>query len=58
MAWAEKGKELPVKVPLEFKGEDVCPGLKKGLHSFHFYFHFIILLLLLKVAAPILWRAY
>ncbi|KAF3333892.1 hypothetical protein FCM35_KLT01583 [Carex littledalei] len=32
MAWAEKGKELPVKVPLEFKGEDVCPGLKKGGH--------------------------
>ncbi|KAJ3674355.1 hypothetical protein LUZ60_004971 [Juncus effusus] len=32
MAWAEKGKELKVKVPLVFKGEDLCPGLKKGGH--------------------------
>ncbi|KAJ4770825.1 50S ribosomal protein L25 [Rhynchospora pubera] len=30
MAWAEKGKEILVKIPLEFKGEDACIGLKKG----------------------------
>lgn len=30
MAWAEKGMNLKVNVPVVFKGEDVCPGLKKG----------------------------
>lgn len=29
-AWADEGSELKVDVPLVFKGEDVCPGLKKG----------------------------
>ncbi|KAF3438911.1 hypothetical protein FNV43_RR17186 [Rhamnella rubrinervis] len=28
--WAEDGSELKVDVPLVFKGEDKCPGLKKG----------------------------
>ncbi|CAA0814339.1 Ribosomal protein L25/Gln-tRNA synthetase-anti-codon-binding domain [Striga hermonthica] len=28
--WAEDGTELMVDVPILFKGEDVCPGLKKG----------------------------
>jgi len=28
--WAEEGSELKVDVPVVFKGEDVCPGLKKG----------------------------
>ncbi|XP_041004645.1 50S ribosomal protein L25 [Juglans microcarpa x Juglans regia] len=28
--WAEEGSELKVEVPIVFKGEDVCPGLKKG----------------------------
>ncbi|XP_057975725.1 uncharacterized protein LOC131163041 [Malania oleifera] len=31
-AWAEEGSELKVDVPVVFKGEDVCPGLKKGGH--------------------------
>ena len=29
-AWADEGSELKVDVPLVFKGEDVCPGIKKG----------------------------
>ncbi|KAI8019233.1 50S ribosomal protein L25 [Camellia lanceoleosa] len=28
--WADEGSELKVDVPVVFKGEDVCPGLKKG----------------------------
>ncbi|XXG68934.1 hypothetical protein AAC387_Pa06g1916 [Persea americana] len=28
--WADGDSELNVDVPLVFKGEDVCPGLKKG----------------------------
>lgn len=28
--WAEDGTELKVEVPIVYKGEDVCPGLKKG----------------------------
>ncbi|KAL2522788.1 Ribosomal protein L25/Gln-tRNA synthetase [Forsythia ovata] len=28
--WAEDGTELKVDVPVDFTGEDVCPGLKKG----------------------------
>lgn len=28
--WAEEGSQLKVDVPVVFKGEDVCPGLKKG----------------------------
>nr|GEZ38137.1 ribosomal protein L25/Gln-tRNA synthetase, anti-codon-binding domain-containing protein [Tanacetum cinerariifolium] len=28
--WADEGTELKVDVPVVFKGEDVCPGLKKG----------------------------
>ncbi|KAG2724523.1 hypothetical protein I3760_01G021600 [Carya illinoinensis] len=31
--WAEEGSELNVEVPIVFKGEDVCPGLKKGMTS-------------------------
>ncbi|KAL7166093.1 hypothetical protein ACSBR2_036882 [Camellia fascicularis] len=27
--WADEGSELKVDVPVVFKGEDVCPGLKK-----------------------------
>ncbi|KAL6222550.1 hypothetical protein ACLB2K_005942 [Fragaria x ananassa] len=30
--WADEGSELKVDVPVTFKGEDVCPGLKKGGH--------------------------
>ncbi|KAA8531738.1 hypothetical protein F0562_006545 [Nyssa sinensis] len=30
--WANEGTELKVDVPVVFKGEDVCPGLKKGGH--------------------------
>lgn len=29
--WAEEGSTLEVDVPIVFKGEDSCPGLKKGL---------------------------
>lgn len=29
--WADRGSELKVDVPIVFKGEDVCPGLQKGL---------------------------
>ncbi|XAR73956.1 hypothetical protein NMG60_11008098 [Bertholletia excelsa] len=28
--WADEGMELKVDVPVVFKGEDTCPGLKKG----------------------------
>lgn len=28
--WAEDGTPLKVEVPIVYKGEDVCPGLKKG----------------------------
>ncbi|KAK9079916.1 hypothetical protein SSX86_001590 [Deinandra increscens subsp. villosa] len=28
--WADEGTTLKVDVPVVFKGEDVCPGLKKG----------------------------
>jgi large subunit ribosomal protein L25 len=28
--WAEDGMDLKVDVPVVFKGEDACPGLKKG----------------------------
>ncbi|XP_024978813.1 uncharacterized protein LOC112516025 isoform X1 [Cynara cardunculus var. scolymus] len=28
--WADEGTELKVDVPIVFKGEDSCPGLKKG----------------------------
>ncbi|KAK1359986.1 Ribosomal protein L25/Gln-tRNA synthetase, anti-codon-binding domain-containing protein [Heracleum sosnowskyi] len=28
--WAEKGSRLKVDVPVVFKGEDVCPGIRKG----------------------------
>lgn len=28
--WADKGEVVKVNVPVVFKGEDVCPGLKKG----------------------------
>ena len=37
-AWADEGSELKVDVPLVFKGEDVCPGLKKG-----WFFAFLVL---------------
>lgn len=32
--WADEGMLLKIDVPVVFKGEDVCPGLKKGLYSF------------------------
>ncbi|CAH1421049.1 unnamed protein product [Lactuca virosa] len=28
--WADEGTQLKVDVPIVFKGEDTCPGLKKG----------------------------
>ncbi|THG10557.1 hypothetical protein TEA_005642 [Camellia sinensis var. sinensis] len=31
--WADEGSELKVDVPVVFKGEDVCPGLKKAPRS-------------------------
>lgn len=30
LAWADKGTELKVDVPVVYKGEDECPGLQKG----------------------------
>jgi hypothetical protein len=42
--WADEGTELKVDVPVVFKGEDNCPGLKKGrfcfcpIHFFYLYF--------------------
>ena len=35
--WADEGSELTVDVPVTFKGEDLCPGLKKG--NVLFWFH-------------------
>lgn len=29
--WADDGMELKVDVPVVFKGEENCPGLKKGM---------------------------
>ncbi|KAL5980737.1 hypothetical protein ACLOJK_028647 [Asimina triloba] len=29
--WADAGSDLAVDLPVVFKGEDVCPGLKKGV---------------------------
>ena len=29
-AWADEGTEMKVDVPVVFKGEENCPGLKKG----------------------------
>ncbi|RVW57160.1 hypothetical protein CK203_101766 [Vitis vinifera] len=43
-AWADEGSELKVDVPLVFKGEDVCPGLKKG-----WFFAFLVLPLVTPV---------
>ena len=31
--WADDGSELKVDVPVVFKGEDVCPGLQKGIFA-------------------------
>lgn len=31
-AWADEGTEMKVDVPVVFKGEENCPGLKKGGH--------------------------
>ncbi|PKI68706.1 hypothetical protein CRG98_010763 [Punica granatum] len=30
--WADEGSHVKVDVPVVFKGEDVCPGLRKGGH--------------------------
>ncbi|KAL7135547.1 hypothetical protein ABFS83_11G104900 [Erythranthe nasuta] len=30
LVWAEDGTQIKVDVPIVYKGEDVCPGLKKG----------------------------
>ncbi|KAI3437387.1 Ribosomal_TL5_C domain-containing protein [Psidium guajava] len=30
LVWADEGSKLKVNVPVVFKGEEVCPGLKKG----------------------------
>ncbi|KAL3722199.1 hypothetical protein ACJRO7_034551 [Eucalyptus globulus] len=30
LVWADEGSKLKVDVPVAFKGEEVCPGLKKG----------------------------
>ncbi|KAF8020258.1 hypothetical protein BT93_G0841 [Corymbia citriodora subsp. variegata] len=30
LVWADEGSKLKVDVPVVFKGEEVCPGLKKG----------------------------
>jgi large subunit ribosomal protein L25 len=34
MVQADEGTMLKVNLPVEFKGEDACPGLKKGTASF------------------------
>ena len=33
--WAEDGMNLKVDVPVVIKGEDACPGLKKGNSIFN-----------------------
>lgn len=38
--WADEGAELKVDVPIVFKGEEDCPGLKKGIFSFSVFFPF------------------
>ncbi|KAL6521631.1 hypothetical protein OROGR_018200 [Orobanche gracilis] len=35
--WAEDGTELKVDLPIVYKGEDVCPGLKKACLNFLYY---------------------
>ncbi|GJM95916.1 hypothetical protein PR202_ga12709 [Eleusine coracana subsp. coracana] len=34
MVQADEGTMLKVNLPVEFKGEDACPGLKKGIYFF------------------------
>jgi len=38
MVKADEGTMLKVDLPVEFKGEDACPGLKKGITFFLFSF--------------------
>ncbi|KAL8099213.1 hypothetical protein AgCh_031762 [Apium graveolens] len=42
--WADEGSKLKVDVPVVFKGEDVCPGINKGLILASLFF-FILLFL-------------
>lgn len=44
MVQADEGTMLKVNLPVEFKGESACPGLKKGIASFLFIFqqHFSV----------------
>jgi hypothetical protein len=44
MVKADEGTMLKVDLPVEFKGEDACPGLKKGIIFFFFSFFNISLL--------------
>jgi len=42
--WADEGTELKVDVPVVFKGEENCPGLKKGRFFFcpiHFFIYIL-----------------
>ena len=42
--WADEGTELKVDVPVVFKGEENCPGLKKGRSCFcpvHFFIYIL-----------------
>lgn len=43
MVQADEGTMLKVNLPVEFKGEDTCPGLKKGVTSFFSFFNNISL---------------
>jgi large subunit ribosomal protein L25 len=42
MVKAGEGTMLKVDLPVEFKGEDACPGLKKGITFFLFFFFSIL----------------
>jgi hypothetical protein len=41
MVKADEGTMLKVDLPVEFKGEDACPGLKKGITFFLFFFQYL-----------------
>lgn len=41
MVEADEGTMLKVNLPVVFKGEDVCPGLKKGATLISFFVTFL-----------------
>lgn len=49
MVQADEGTMLKVNLPVEFKGEDACPGLKKGIADFLLFFQYFFSILSIQV---------